>query len=113
MVNGSGASCHRAPRASERRGLLAHIPEAASRACWQRSAIGITIPGIMSNDRRPIAEILAELRSEHRDLDRAIAHLSDSRSVDQLQLTRLKKRKLRLKDQIAYWESRQIPDLDA
>ena len=67
----------------------------------------------MSEQRPPIAEILAKLRSEHQDLDRAIAHLADHPSVDQLQLTRLKKRKLRLKDQIAYWESRQIPDLDA
>jgi len=33
--------------------------------------------------------------------------------MDQLQLRRLKKRKLKLKDQIALWESRLIPDLDA
>ncbi len=56
---------------------------------------------------------LTELRTEHQDLDRAIAQLSDSIAVDQLQISRLKKRKLRLKDQIAYWQSRLIPDLDA
>lgn len=60
-----------------------------------------------------IAALLIELRSEHRDLDRAIARLADDPAVDQLQLSRLKKRKLRLKDQIAYWESCLIPDLDA
>ncbi len=67
----------------------------------------------MKNSEPSIAEVLVELRSEHRDLDRAIAELADRPGADQLQLTRLKKRKLRLKDQIAYWESRQIPDLDA
>jgi hypothetical protein len=56
---------------------------------------------------------LAELREEHRDLDQAIARMVDSPSTNQLQLVRLKKRKLRLRDQIAYWESRLIPDLDA
>lgn len=60
-----------------------------------------------------IVEILADLRTQHRDLDDAIARLSDSPAVNQLQLTRLKKRKLRLKDQIEWWESKLIPDLDA
>ncbi len=56
---------------------------------------------------------LMALRQEHRDLDQAIAHLVDTPSMDQLQLRRMKKRKLRLRDQIAYWESKLIPDLDA
>ncbi|QOC22687.1 YdcH family protein [Wenzhouxiangella sp. AB-CW3] len=56
---------------------------------------------------------LAELREEHRDLDEAIGQMSDNRATDQLQLIRMKKRKLRLRDQIAYWESKLIPDLDA
>lgn len=60
-----------------------------------------------------IVQILADLRSEHRDLDEAIARLAESPTMDQLQLRRMKKRKLRLKDQIAWWESRLIPDLDA
>jgi hypothetical protein len=60
-----------------------------------------------------ILEILSDLRSQHRDLDDAIARLSESSTMDQLQLRRLKKRKLKLKDQIAWWESRLIPDLDA
>lgn len=56
---------------------------------------------------------LAELRIEHRDLDAAIARLVGAPPGDQLQLTRLKKRKLQLKDAIARLESRLIPDLDA
>jgi len=54
---------------------------------------------------------LAELVQEHRDLDSAIAALSASH--DQLQLTRLKKRKLQLKDQIARIEDKLLPDIIA
>ena len=54
---------------------------------------------------------LAELVQDHRDLDTAIAALSVSR--DQLQLTRLKKRKLQLKDQIARIEDELLPDIIA
>ena len=56
---------------------------------------------------------LGELRVEHRNLDDAIARLSSDPLVDQLQLRRLKKRKLLLKDLIAKLKSRLIPDLDA
>ncbi len=56
---------------------------------------------------------LGELRVEHRDLDDAITRLSSDLLVDQLQLRRLKKRKLLLKDLIARMASRLIPDLDA
>ncbi|RPH92325.1 MAG: DUF465 domain-containing protein [Lysobacterales bacterium] len=57
--------------------------------------------------------MIAQLREEHRDLDEAIARLSETPSVDQLRLTRLKKRKLKLKDWISHLESQLIPDLDA
>jgi len=60
-----------------------------------------------------ITRQLVELRVEHRDLDSAIAKLVDDPSYDELQLKRLKVRKLRLKDMIAYLESKLIPDLDA
>src|SRR5690554_225824 len=66
-----------------------------------------------TQDPAEIAAQLAELRLEHRDLDQAIERLSTDRSVDELALKRLKKRKLRLKDMIATLESRLIPDLDA
>jgi hypothetical protein len=66
-----------------------------------------------SNDPGEIARLIAELREEHRDLDEAISRLSIDPSVDQLQLRRMKKRKLKLKDWIAYLESKLIPDLDA
>lgn len=56
---------------------------------------------------------LRELRIEHRDLDDVICRLSLDLYVDELQLRRLKKRKLMLKDQIMRLESELIPDLNA
>jgi hypothetical protein len=56
---------------------------------------------------------LRELRIEHRDLDDVICRLSLDIYVDELQLRRLKKRKLMLKDQILRLESELIPDLNA
>ena len=56
---------------------------------------------------------LRDLRIEHRDLDEVIARLSMDLHIDELQLKRLKKRKLVLKDQILKLESELIPDLNA
>ena len=58
-------------------------------------------------------EKLRQLRIEHRDLDEVIARLSMDILVDQVQLKRLKKRKLILKDQIERHASLMIPDLNA
>lgn len=66
-----------------------------------------------TEDCAPISRRLTQLRQEHRDLDAAIAHLSDAAFRDQLQLTRLKKRKLLLRDAMERLESQLIPDLDA
>lgn len=60
-----------------------------------------------------IVKRLEMLRIEHRDLDAAIGALIDSASIDQLQLARLKKRKLRLRDEIASCEDQLIPDIIA
>lgn len=57
-----------------------------------------------------IARRLVELRTEHRDLDVAIASLADDSSADEIQLRRLKKRKLRIRDMITYYENKLIPD---
>jgi len=56
---------------------------------------------------------LVELKTEHRDLDDVIARLSDHQPFDQIQLQRLKKRKLQLKDMIAQIENQLLPDIIA
>ena len=58
-------------------------------------------------------ERLRQLRIEHRDLDDVITRLSMDFNVDEIQMKRLKKRKLLLKDQITRLESKLIPDLNA
>ncbi len=58
-------------------------------------------------------ERLKELRVEHQDLDQVISRLVIDPDVDQIMLTRLKKRKLMLKDIITQLESDRIPDLNA
>ena len=57
-----------------------------------------------------VARRLVELRTEHRDLDVAIASLAEHADADEIQLRRLKKRKLRIKDMIIYYENKMIPD---
>lgn len=66
-----------------------------------------------NTQRKSLEQQLAELRSEHRDLDDVIARVSEQVPFDQLQLQRLKKRKLALKDQIARVESQLLPDIIA
>lgn len=66
----------------------------------------------MLADRDSLLRRLHELRSEHRDLDTVIARL-EAQLSDQLQVQRLKKRKLKLKDEIAWVESRLVPDIIA
>ena len=56
---------------------------------------------------------LEELKSEHRDLDDVIARIIERGPFDQLQMQRLKKRKLMLKDQILKLESELLPDIIA
>lgn len=60
-----------------------------------------------------LSKRLEILRTEHRDLDAAIAALTEAGSTDQLQIARLKKRKLRLRDQISHIEDTLLPDIIA
>ena len=64
-------------------------------------------------DQEDTVRRLESLREEHRDLDMAIEALSAQPGLDQLQLARLKKRKLRLRDEIAQLEDQLIPDIIA
>ncbi len=69
--------------------------------------------GNVNTDLFKNIERLRQLRIEHRDLDDVISRLSMDFKVDELQIKRLKKRKLMLKDQITRLESQLIPDLNA
>jgi hypothetical protein len=74
----------------------------------QREDAGAVMIGI--NEMRVRLE---ELRSEHRDLDDVIRQLTETSPFNQLQIQRLKKRKLALKDQIIQLESKLLPDIIA
>ncbi|HEX2666831.1 MAG TPA: YdcH family protein [Gammaproteobacteria bacterium] len=67
----------------------------------------------MAKDARKIREQIIQLKLEHHDLDTAIMRLAVDPTSDELQISRMKKRKLQLKDYIARLESMLIPDLDA
>ena len=77
--------------------------------CKPWNAFPIAVVSMLT-DRDSLLRKLHELRSEHRDLDTVIARMADQGAADQLHLQRLKKRKLMLKDEISWLESRLIPD---
>ena len=68
---------------------------------------------MITADADGIKQRLNQLNIEHRDLDDVISQLSRSTAQDQLQLQRLKKRKLYLKDQISTLERQLTPDISA
>ena len=70
-------------------------------------------PGPMDLDVEALKAKLAALKTEHRDLDDVIARILERGPFDQLQMQRLKKRKLMLKDQISKIESELLPDIIA
>lgn len=65
------------------------------------------------SEQEALRQKLVEMELEHRDLDDVIARLTERAPYDQLQLQRLKKRKLVLKDQISYIEAELLPDIIA
>jgi hypothetical protein len=64
-------------------------------------------------EERELRAQLARLHQEHRDLDAAIAALQDSLSADIIQVQRLKKRKLQLRDRITFIDDQLTPDIIA
>lgn len=62
---------------------------------------------------REIRERIAALLSEHRDLDDMLARISERAPFDQLQMQRMKKRKLAIKDQLSRLENMLIDDIIA
>lgn len=68
---------------------------------------------MITEDVEVLKQRINQLHTEHRDLDDVISRLSQSQAQDQLQLQRLKKRKLYLKDQISLLERQLTPDIPA
>jgi hypothetical protein len=66
-----------------------------------------------NEEKRELQDQLARLQQEHRDLDAAISALQHTAGSDQLQVQRLKKRKLQLRDRISYIEDQLTPDIIA
>ncbi|WP_210414101.1 YdcH family protein [Luteithermobacter gelatinilyticus] len=67
----------------------------------------------MTLDEEDILEKIQELKVQHRDLDDAINALIETGRTDMLQIQRLKKQKLMLKDRIAMLENELLPDIIA
>ncbi len=65
------------------------------------------------NEQEKLRDLLAQLKAEHRDLDDAISALSQRAVPDMIQIQRLKKRKLIIRDEITQTESTLLPDIIA
>ena len=91
-------------------GRLAHhsCPTRSAAAQASKSAVAMT-----KDEERELREQLARLQQEHRDLDAAISALQHSPGSDLLQVQRLKKRKLYLRDRISHIEDQLTPDIIA
>jgi hypothetical protein len=85
-----------------------HVPCLPASPRWRQGTGGMDF-----QEKHKLKERIIKLKLEHHDLDMAISRLADDPTSDELQLTRLKKRKLQLKDTISKLQSMLIPDLDA
>jgi hypothetical protein len=83
------------------RGVLTHLISTFSSTAW------------CMRDPEQIKRQIVELQLEHRDLDEIIAKLAQSGDVDELQMRRLKKRKLQIKDMVVLLQMQLTPDIPA
>jgi len=89
------------------------ISLAASQAVYNHIVLLQLAYAMTNEDERELVNELARLQQEHRDLDAAIDALHQSPAPDLLRLQRLKKRKLQLRDRIAFIENQITPDIIA
>jgi hypothetical protein len=86
---------------------------APARGAADSGEAGMAQEELNDQERAVLAGQLERLREEHRDLDAAIDALRDAGQADQLQLQRLKKRKLQLRDRLTQLEDALTPDIIA
>jgi hypothetical protein len=79
----------------------------------RRANRGATRAGMTAEEERELRAQLARLQQEHRDLDAAIVALQESPGADIIQVQRLKKRKLQLRDRVTFIEDQLTPDIIA
>ena len=84
-----------------------------SHGVGEKRGIGMDDKGLTAEERAALVAQVERLREEHRDLDAAIEALRDAGQADQLQLQRLKKRKLLLRDKLSRLEDQLTPDIIA
>lgn len=84
-----------------------------SRQALQRPSKAVSRTVRIMNEQEKLQDLLANLKAEHRDLDDAISALSQRDTPDMIQIQRLKKRKLYIRDEIMRTESKLLPDIIA
>ncbi len=89
-----------------------HLPAYGAQGPTKRHH-GATKAAMTKEEERELRAQLARLQQEHRDLDAAIAALQHSLGADVIQVQRLKKRKLQLRDRITFIEDQLTPDIIA
>ena len=116
-LSGCGWDRRRARRAAEKTKLFNKLNELRGDRLNQRRredhAVLIVAAAMTKEEEGELRAQLARLQQEHRDLDAAIAALHHSPGSDLIQVQRLKKRKLVLRDRISYIEDQLTPDIIA
>jgi hypothetical protein len=92
---------------------IIHSDLVGNRTCRFRADSGAAKAAMTPEEERELRAQLARLQQEHRDLDAAIAALQESPGSDLIQVQRLKKRKLQLRDRITFIEDQLTPDIIA
>jgi hypothetical protein len=87
--------------------------DASTQANKEEEAMEDSVIELSEGEIEAVKERIAQLKVEHRDLDDVIGRLLDDPRHDELQMRRLKRRKLLLKDQIALLERQLNPDIPA
>lgn len=95
------------------RGSIETLPNARDSKSDRDDASALSDEEKAAEDLREALEMLAQLRIEHRRIDQEISAMQETGVTDMLKISRMKKIKLSIKDQIAYLENQTTPDIIA